>query len=150
MESVIRATAVYLIVWIVLRISGNRTFSEITAFDFVLLLILSETIQQALVGEDFSLTTACIVLVTMVGIDIASSQLKMRWKSLDLVMEGLPLVILENGRLLETRMRKSMIDEEDILAAARETHGLERLDQIKYAVLERSGGISIIPTKEAS
>lgn len=150
MESVIRATAIYLIVWIVLRISGNRTFSEITSFDFILLLILGETIQQALVGEDFSLTNAVIVLVTLVGIDIACSQFKLRWKSLDLLMEGLPLVILENGRPLHTRMRKSMIDEEDILAAAREYHGLERLEQIKYAVLERSGGISIIPMKDGS
>ena len=62
-------------------------------------------------------------------------------------MEGLPLIILEEGRPLRDRMKKERVDEEDILTAAREHHGLERLDQIKYAVLERSGGISIIPKR---
>ncbi len=63
-------------------------------------------------------------------------------------IEGMPLLIVENGEIIEERANKARIDEQDILQAARQTQGLEQLDQIKYAVLERSGGISIIPKQE--
>jgi uncharacterized membrane protein YcaP (DUF421 family) len=73
------------------------------------------------------------------------SWIKERSPRLSRWMEGVPLVIVEDGRPLRDRMEKSRIDEGDILAAARELRGLERMDQIKFAVLERSGGISIVP-----
>lgn len=145
MESVLRGAAVYLFLLVVLRASGKRALSQVTTFDFVLLLIISETTQQALLGEDFSLTNAFIVIITLAVIDQGFSLLGRRWRFFERLTEGLPLVILENGRLLEDRMRKENISREDILEAARENQGLERLEQIKYAVLERHGGISIIP-----
>ena len=64
---------------------------------------------------------------------------------MDRAIEGLPLVIVDNGILLTDRIKRERLDESEILAAARELHGLERMDDIKYAVLERSGGITIIP-----
>ena len=67
--------------------------------------------------------------------------------TLDKVTDGVPLVVVEKGNLLVKRMKKTKIDREDILEAARLTHGLERIEQIKYAVLERDGSISIIPDK---
>jgi len=145
MESVLRGAAVYLFLLVVLRASGKRALSQVTTFDFVLLLIISETTQQALLGEDFSLTNAFIVILTLAVVDQGFSLLGRRWRLFERLTEGLPLVILENGRLLEDRMRKENISREDILEAARENQGLERLEQIKYAVLERHGGISIIP-----
>lgn len=69
--------------------------------------------------------------------------------SIDRLIEGMPLIIVERGRPLEDRMRKSRVDLADIHTAAHELQGLERLDQIKYAVLERSGGISIVPQENA-
>jgi uncharacterized membrane protein YcaP (DUF421 family) len=145
MESVLRGAAVYLFLMVVLRASGKRALSQVTTFDFVLLLIISETTQQALLGEDFSLTNAFIVIITLAVIDQGFSLMSRRWRFFERLTEGLPLVILEDGRLLEGRMRKENVSREDILEAARENQGLERLDQIKYAVLERHGGISIIP-----
>lgn len=149
MESVLRGAAVYLFLLVVLRASGKRALSQVTTFDFVLLLIISETTQQALLGEDFSLTNAFIVILTLAVIDQGFSLLGRRWRFFERLTEGLPLVILENGRLLEDRMRQENISREDILEAARENQGLERLEQIKYAVLERHGGISIIPKSGA-
>jgi uncharacterized membrane protein YcaP (DUF421 family) len=145
METVLRAAAIYLVLLIVFRVAGNRSLAQITAFDFVLLLIIGEATQQGLLGNDFSVTNALLVIVTLVGLDIALSLWKQRAPRLEKVIDGMPLVILENGRLLRERMDKERVDEDDILTAAREIHGLERLDQIKYAVLERSGGISIVP-----
>jgi uncharacterized membrane protein YcaP (DUF421 family) len=145
MDAVIRASAIYFFVWLVFRLAGKRTLSEATTFDFVLLLIVAETTQQALLGEDFSLTNAFILITTLVGIDIAMSLLKQRFPRVEHAMDGGPELIVDNGRPLEKRMARARINREDVLEAARRLQGLERMDQIKYAVLEQSGGITIIP-----
>jgi uncharacterized membrane protein YcaP (DUF421 family) len=145
MDVVLRGVVVYFLLLAVFRVGGKRTLSQATTFDFVLLLIIAETTQQALVGDDASLTTAVLLIVTLIGFDILLSILKCRFQRLDALIEGVPMVILRDGRPLRQRMTKERVDEEDILCAAREAHGLERIDQIKHAVLERSGGISIIP-----
>lgn len=149
MDSVIRAASIYLILMVLFRIMGTRALAQITTFDFILLLIISETTQQAMVGQDFSLTNAFLAIVTLVMLDLGLSLLKNKFPNLEKWLEGLPLVIVENGVPLKERMEKARVDESDVLAAARETQGLERMEQIKYAVLERSGGISIIPMPQA-
>jgi uncharacterized membrane protein YcaP (DUF421 family) len=149
MDSVFRAAAVYLILLVILRIAGKRTLAQITVFDFILVLIISEATQQALLGDDFSVTGAAVVIATLVLLDIALSELKQRSQRVDEIIDDIPVVIVDNGKLLLDRMNRARIDEQDILVAARDLHGLERLDQIKYAVLERSGGITIVPNKDA-
>jgi uncharacterized membrane protein YcaP (DUF421 family) len=81
----------------------------------------------------------------LVGIDYLLSKFKENSKWFQIVSEGAPLVIVEKGKPLKTRMEKSRVDEEDVLEAARLLHGIETMDQVKYAVLERDGSISIIP-----
>ena len=144
MDAVARGVAVYLALVVIFRISGQRSLGQVTTFDFVLLLIIAETTQQALLGEDFSVTNALLLIVTLIALDVGLSLLKQRSPRLDRLLEGLPLVIVENGKPISERMAKARVDEEDVLSAARELQGLERMDQIKYAVLERNGGISII------
>ncbi|HSH31237.1 MAG TPA: YetF domain-containing protein [Candidatus Saccharimonadales bacterium] len=145
MNSVLRAAFIYVFLLVMLRLSGKRTLSEMTTFDFILLLIIGESTQQALLGDDFSLVNAVVVITTLITIDIMSSLLKQRSDQVEKWLEGAPLIILENGQPLKDRMIKERVDESDILQAARSSQGLERLDQIKYAVLEKSGGISIVP-----
>lgn len=145
MEAVVRALAVYALLLVVLRLSGRRTLGELSVFDLVLLLVISEAAQQALVGEDFSLVNGAIVIVTLVAADIGLSLLRRRWPRLDKVIEGVPIVLVHDGQVLHERLHKSRVDEEDILVAARQQRGLERMDQIRLAVLEASGHISIIP-----
>jgi uncharacterized membrane protein YcaP (DUF421 family) len=149
METPLRALTLYLVLLVVLRASGKRSLAQITTFDFVLILILGESTQQALIGNDFSVTTGVLLIGSLVGIDMTFSFLKARAPRLDRWIEGLPLVIVENGRPLHERMAHSRVDEEDVLAAARERQGLSRMDEIQYAVLERSGGISIIPKRRS-
>lgn len=145
MESVFRVIAMYAFLLMVFRVSGKRTLAESTPFDLLMLLVISETTQQAMVGEDHSMTGALLMISTFVLVDIGLSHLKQWSPGIGRVLEDVPLVIVENGRLLKDRMDRSRIDEQDVLEAARELRGLERLDQIKYAVLERHGSISIIP-----
>lgn len=150
MEAPLRATAVYLLLLLIFRLSGKRTFAQITPFDFVLLLIVGEAIQQGLIGDDFSVTQALLLVVTLVGLDIALSYLQRYFPRLGRAVEGLPLILLEDGRVFSERLRKARVDESDILEAGRMLHGLERLEQMKYAVLERDGSISVIPKAEAA
>jgi len=145
MESVVRAAVVYLFLLVVFRIAGKRSLAQITTFDFVLLLIIGEATQQALLGDDYSVVNACIVIATLIVLEIGLSLVAARFPALGRAMEGMPLILVDDGRVLRERLRRERIDERDILSAAREHHGLERLEDIKYAVLERSGGITIVP-----
>jgi uncharacterized membrane protein YcaP (DUF421 family) len=145
MDAVVRAAVVYILLMAVFRISGKRSLAQITTFDFVLLLVIGEATQQALLGDDVSITNGAIVIVTLVAIDIGLSLVAPRISRLDRILEGTELVIVEDGKWHAERMRKARVSENDVLSSARERHGLERRDQIRYAVIERSGTISIVP-----
>ncbi len=145
MDAVLRALAIYGFLMVIFRVTGKRSLSQITTFDFVLLLIISEATQQAMLGDDFSLTTALIVITTFVLIDIGFSLLQRYVPALGPLLEDVPLILVDNGRVVQRHLDKSRISKEDILEAAREKQGLERMEQVKYAVLERTGSISIIP-----
>jgi uncharacterized membrane protein YcaP (DUF421 family) len=149
MDSVLRALAVYMFVLVVFRISGKRSLSQITTFDFILLLIIGEATQQALLGNDFSLMNAFVVIGTLITLEVVFSWLEGRFPAFGRVVGSLPVVVLENGTLLEDRAKREGVTLSEILSEGREKHGLERLDQYKYAILERHGGISIVPTDDA-
>lgn len=148
MNLVIRGIAVYLFILIIFRIAGKKSLSEATTFDFVLLLIISEVTQQALIGEDFSLTASFILITTLVGLDILIGLIKLRWKPFATITEGVPLIIVNKGEVLEKRMQKARVEIEDVLEAARALHGLKSIAEVDYAVLEMDGSISIIPKKD--
>jgi uncharacterized membrane protein YcaP (DUF421 family) len=145
MDAVVRAAVIYAVVWTIFRLTGRRTFAEMTSFDFILLLIVSESVQQGLLDDDFSLTNAALVVLTLVGIDLTLSIIKQYSKVADRLIDSLPIILLADGKPLHDRMQAERVDEHDLLEAAREHHGLERLDQVKFAVLERNGHISIVP-----
>lgn len=145
MDTVLRAAAIYVILMLAVRLSGRRTLAELTTFDFILVLVISEAVQQGLVGDNYSITNAIIIVTTLVLIDVLLSFAKGRFKWVDKIVEGVPTVLVENGKPLHGRMKKARVSEDDIMESARELRGLERMDQIKYAVLEAGGRITIIP-----
>lgn len=145
MEFVLRALAIYFFLLIIFSIAGKRAVSEMDTFDLILLLIISEATQNALVGQTYSVTSALILIVTLVATEVLMSWLKYKKPRLEKILEGGPVIILEDGKLIKERAKKEFVDEKDILNSARQNYGLQRLDQIKYAVLEMSGKISIIP-----
>lgn len=145
MASVVRALAVYGFLLLLFRVTGKRSLAEITTFDAVLLLIVSEAIQQALIDGDESMTNGFLIVATLLLVDVILSVLAVRWPRLDRVVNDVPLVIVEHGKPLRDRMRKARVDEGDVLERARELQGLRSMDQIDYAVLERGGNITIVP-----
>lgn len=149
MEAVIRAATLYFILMIIFRLTGKRTMSQATTFDMVVLLVISEAVQNFLVDQDHSFTHMLLVVLTLLGLDVVLSLVKQKSPTFEKWMDGVPVVLVEDGKLLEDRMQKSRVDTSDILEAARQTQGLERMDQIKYAILERTGGISIVPKEQS-
>ena len=145
MDSILRAATVYVVLLVIFRIAGKRSLGDITTFDAVLLLIISEAIQQALIDNDTSMTNAFLIVVTLVGLSIAASFLTLRSKRADKVINDVPLLLIEDFELQSERMEKTRVTADDILERAREQWGVERLDQVRWAVLERGGTISVIP-----
>jgi uncharacterized membrane protein YcaP (DUF421 family) len=146
-DIVLRALVIYLIVLLLFRLTGKRTLAQVTTMDLVLLLIISEATQQALLGDDYSITTAALAILTLVFLDRMFDMLKFRFTGFSRLAEGAPLVLVEHGKPMQDQLHKEHISTDDILAAARKKQGLLRMDQIEYAVLESSGGISIIHTQ---
>ena len=145
METVLRAASIYFLLMVLFKIAGRRALLQMTSFDLILLLIISEATQQALLGDDFSVTGAALTIITLVTIDIVLGKLKTRYPRLEQLTEGGPVILVEHGRELKQRMEMTGISRDDILESARSNQGLEELSQIKYAVLEVNGHISIIP-----
>ncbi|HEX7901093.1 MAG TPA: YetF domain-containing protein [Planctomycetota bacterium] len=145
MEVIVRALAMYVLLWLIFRVSGKRTLKDMTTFDFIMLLIVSECTQEGLIGQDPSVTGAFLAVGTLVGIDILLSLLKRRHHGVEKVLDNVPVILIEKGRMHADRMKKERVDEADILASARETRGIARLDRIDYAILETNGMISVIP-----
>jgi uncharacterized membrane protein YcaP (DUF421 family) len=147
MESVIKSVVVYLVLWLVIRSSG-RTLGQLTVFDFILFLIIGGLAQRALTAQDYSLTHAFLIIATFVIMDIAVSFLERDVPGIGRILKGVPTVVVENGQVLSARLRRARLTEEEILEAARRNYGLERMDEIKFAIFEASGQISIIPKRK--
>ena len=145
MEPILRGAVVYIVLLIIFRIAGKRSLSQITTFDLVLVLIIAEVVPEAMLANDSSLLNAFLLVITLVGLDILISLLKQRSETFSKLVDSVPVLLIENGKMHKDRMDKERVDEEDILESARELQGIERIDQIKHAVLERSGHVSVIP-----
>lgn len=149
MDSVLRAVVVYLFLLAIFRLAGKRSLASITTFDLVLTLIISESIQQSLTSNDSSMTNALLLITTFVGLDVLLSVLKHRSSRVDRLLDGVPLVLIRAGKILQERMNKERVDEQEILTAARLQRGTTRLNDIDYAVLEPGGQISVIAKEGA-
>ncbi len=149
MDSVIKATVVFFVLWAILRVSGRRTLGEMTAFDFVLFLIIGGSTQRAITGEDYSLINALLLVSTFVVLDIGMSIVDLKWPASRPILNAMPMILVDNGYLLTARMRRARITKDNILEAARRLHGLERMEQIKFAILEATGEITIVPGVQA-
>jgi len=145
MEMILRTIGIYLLLLVIFRLLGKRSLAELSAFDFILFLIISEALQNALVDEDKSVVMGLTVVLTFLMLDLGLSWLKRKSAAFEKFAEGVPLLLVDHGKVIEVNTARSRITLSDILQTARESQGLERMEQIKYAVLETSGAISIIP-----
>ena len=145
MDSILRAVLVYIVLLIMFRLTGKRSLAQITTFDAVLLLIIAEAVQQALVNDDNSMMNAFLVVLTLLSLDVVLSIANFRWRRADKLLNDVPLILVADGAVLQDRLERERVSEDDILEQARLRWGVERMDQVRFAVLERDGQISIVP-----
>lgn len=144
MDAVLRGLAIYFTLLVIIRLSGRRTLSQMTPFDLVIVLVISETTQQAMLGDDFSITNAVILILTLFTTDIGLSYIKRWWTRAAHVIDGVPTILVTNGVYDERALKGSRLQKEDVMEAARSQDGIESVAEIKFAILEVSGNISII------
>jgi uncharacterized membrane protein YcaP (DUF421 family) len=145
MDTIFKTAFVYAFLWAVVRVAGRRTMKEATAFDFVLFMLIGSAMQRALTGQDYSLTNAVLIVSTLIVLDVLLSLGRREWTMFGKILKGVSTIVVEDGKPLTWRMRRARLKEDDVVDAARSRHGLERMDEIKFAILEASGEISIIP-----
>lgn len=142
---VAHTASIYVLLLLIFRIAGRRTLAETSSFDLVLLLIIGETTQQAMVGEDNTVTGALVAILSLVSLDMTISYMKKTFPAFDLLLEGRPVLLIREGKLQHAAMHANSLDEEDIREAARLSQGLEDMEDVRQATLERDGYISIVP-----
>jgi uncharacterized membrane protein YcaP (DUF421 family) len=146
MDLVLRAAAVYTFIFIVTRLIGRRELGSLEPFDLILLVVLGDLVQQGVTQDDYSVTGAFIVISTMAVLTVGTSYLSFRFRPLRRVMEGEPIVLVENGRPIEQNLRRERLTLDELEEKAR-MEQVESLDDVRLAVLETNGDISIIPAK---
>jgi uncharacterized membrane protein YcaP (DUF421 family) len=146
MDLVIRALILFGGVYVLLRVVGRRELAQMAPIDFILLIVLGDAIQQGLTQDDYSVTGALITIFTIAVIQVVFGYLTFRSKKVRFVMEGEPIVLIENGKIIDKNLRRSRIAEEELAEEARLSQ-VASLGDVAWALLETSGKISIIPKK---
>jgi len=145
-ELIFRAIAIYVFVFVIFRIMGKKQLGELSPFDFVLLLIVSESVSNGLTGGDQSLTAALVCSVTLLGFSYLIDALAFKNKKFEKLMDGSPLILIKHGKVDKKIQRKEQITEAEIIATLHR-EGLEHLEEVKFGILETNGTISIIKNK---
>ena len=148
-DIVLRTIAVYLVIVVGLRLSGKREIGQMTVFDLVLLLLLANAVQNAMLGPDDSLLGGVIAAVVLLAINAAMARLRLRWPRLRRMVEGSPTLLVLRGKVIEEHLRREGLDQEILEAALRE-HGISDLEEVEMAVLEIDGSISVVLSGSAT
>jgi len=147
MYTVLRAVVVYLVVLFFFRITGKRGLDTVTPFELILMWMMGGVAVPAMQGEDRSMTNALLLISTLVGCHLTLAWAKRRSRLVEKIIEGTPMIVMQDGKRVGNHMEKMLIHDQDVLQAGRQ-QGIVRMDQVKYAVVERTGSISVIPQKE--
>jgi uncharacterized membrane protein YcaP (DUF421 family) len=149
LEIVVRTIAVYLAILIGLRLSGKREIGQMTVFDLVVLLLIANAVQNAMVGPDNSLVGGILAAVVLLVINALVARLRLRWPRLRRWVEGTPTLLVLHGEVIPQHMRQEGIDEDSLQTALRE-HGIAEISGVEMAVLEIDGSISVVPVGETT
>ena len=146
MDIVVRALVMFVFVWFVTRTVGRRELSTLEPFDLILLVVLGDLIQQSVTQNDFSVTGGILAGGTMAAMTVLFSWLAFRFRRLQPVLEGDPVILVERGKTIDRNLRRNRITLEELAAQAR-LQQIAHIDEIEWAVLETSGQISVIPKR---
>jgi uncharacterized membrane protein YcaP (DUF421 family) len=143
MDLVARAVIIFFVVFLITRVVGRRELSTMEPFDLILLIVTGDLVQQGVTQSDYSLTGAVTVIATIALLTVALSYVSFKVPRLRPVLEGEPLVLVQDGAIIERNMRRERITTGELLAEAR-LQQIASLEDVRFAVLETNGAISFI------
>jgi uncharacterized membrane protein YcaP (DUF421 family) len=143
MDIVLRCAIVFVFVFVLMRAIGRRELSQLQPFDLVLLVVLGDLITQGVLQSDMSVTGSMLAVGTFALLSVGVSYVSFRFKPLRPVLEGEPIVVVQDGKAIEANMRRERLTIEDVQEEAR-MHGIASLGEVRWAVLETSGRISFV------
>jgi uncharacterized membrane protein YcaP (DUF421 family) len=148
MDIVGRGAVVFVFLFVLMRIMGRRELSSLEPFDLILLIILGDAVQQGLTQDDYSLTGAMLAVGTIAVLQLVVSYSNFRFPRLRPVLDGEPIVVVQDGKPIVRNMRRERLTDEDLAEAARK-QGIGRLDEVAWAVMETNGQISFIKKSDS-
>ena len=143
MEIVVRAVVVYVFLWLLLRGMGRRELAEMSAFEIVILVVIGDLVQQGVTQEDYSLTGAVLAVAPMALLAVASTVVANRSRGARRVLEGVPLVVIHDGRFVVDALHHERVSEDEVREAARQ-NGIADLTTLEWAILEPNGKFSFL------
>jgi uncharacterized membrane protein YcaP (DUF421 family) len=143
MDIVLRGIAVFFFLYILMRVIGRRELSTLEPFDLILLVILGDAVQQGLTQDDYSLTGAFLAIGTIALLQMGMSYTNFRFPKLRPILDGEPIVVVQDGKPLERNLRRERVTAEDLASAAREQN-IAHMDDVEWALMETSGKITFI------
>jgi len=144
MDIALRAAFLYAFVVILMRVMGRRELSSLSPLDLVLLIVLGDAIPQGMTQDDYSVTGAVIAVSTIAVVQVGISYLSFRSRRARRVLEGEPVIIIEDGKLIERNLRRERLTEDEIAEKMR-TQQIASVEDVEWGILESSGNMSFIP-----
>lgn len=144
---VLRATAIYALVMVLIRVSGKRAVGQFTPFDLVMLILIGNAVQNGINGGDNSLTGAAIMATTLIGLNYGVAFITSRSRHVERIVEGEPVVLARDGKLFEGVLRRELVSRDDFRESLR-MNGIEDVSDVELALLETNGSISVVKKRD--
>jgi uncharacterized membrane protein YcaP (DUF421 family) len=150
MDLAVRAVVIYFFIYLLTRVVGRRELSSLGPFDIILLVVIGDAVQQGMTQDDYSVTGALIVVTVIAVLQVSMSYLSFRFRRLRTVLEGEPIVIIQDGKPIERNLKRERLAIDEVMEQARTSAQIADLDEIQFAIFENSGAISFIQKKSSS
>lgn len=144
---VLRATAIYALVMVLIRVSGKRAVGQFTPFDLVMLILIGNAVQNGINGGDNSLTGAAIMATTLIALNYGVAFITSRSRRVERIVEGEPVVLARNGKLFEGVLRRELVSRDDFRESLR-MNGIDDVAKVELALLETNGSISVVAKRD--
>ncbi len=149
LEKIVRAAAVYVFLLVGLRLTGKRQLGQMSSFDLVVLLIISNIVQNAMIGNDNSVTGGFIGAATILILNYGVARLVISRRGLERLIEGAPTLLIHNGKVIEKNMRHELLTHDELMAALRR-QGILAIEEVHVALLEETGAITAVKRERSA
>jgi uncharacterized membrane protein YcaP (DUF421 family) len=143
MDLVLRAAAIFVFLFVLTRVIGKRELGSLQPFDLMLLIVLGDALQQGITQDDYSVTGALLIVGTFAVLQVSLSWMSFRFPSARPILEGEPIIVLQDGNVIERNLKRERLTIDDITEGARK-QGIAHLTDVHYAILETDGSLSFL------